>query len=117
MHTSDQGLIGRIWDWQSTIWEDLNDSQDPKHTLFRRENAFVAILPFLDILWSGTEVVTWDIPEKNYQNVFTLDVHSRSSKIFTTEYFSCIWFDRNCKRGGGGSNVPKQFCKLFLEAK
>ena len=32
-----------IWDWQSTIVKDLNDSQDPKHTLFRRENAFVAI--------------------------------------------------------------------------
>ena len=32
-----------IWDWQSTIVEDLNDSQDPKHTLFCRENAFVAI--------------------------------------------------------------------------
>ena len=31
------------WDWQSTIVEDLNDSQDPKHTLFCRENAFVTI--------------------------------------------------------------------------
>ena len=29
-----------IWDWQSTIAKDLNDSQDPKHTLFCRENAF-----------------------------------------------------------------------------
>ena len=32
-----------IWDWQSTIVKDLNDSQDPKHTLFCRKNAFVAI--------------------------------------------------------------------------
>ena len=32
-----------IWDWQSTIVKDLNDSQDPKHTLICRENAFVAI--------------------------------------------------------------------------
>ena len=32
-----------IWDWQSTIVKDLNDSQDPKNTLFCRENAFVAI--------------------------------------------------------------------------
>ena len=32
-----------IWDWQSTIVKDLNDSQDPKHTLFCRENVFVAI--------------------------------------------------------------------------
>ena len=32
-----------IWDWQSTIVKDLNDSQDPKHTLFCRENAFVEI--------------------------------------------------------------------------
>ena len=32
-----------IWDWQSTIVKDLNDSQDPKHTLFRREIVFVAI--------------------------------------------------------------------------
>ena len=32
-----------IWDWQSTIVKDLNDSQDPKYTLFCRENAFVAI--------------------------------------------------------------------------
>ena len=32
-----------IWDWQSRIVMDLNDSQDPKHTLFCRENAFVAI--------------------------------------------------------------------------
>ena len=36
-------LIFGIWDWQSTIVEDLNDSQPPKHTLFCRENAFVAI--------------------------------------------------------------------------
>ena len=33
-----------IWDWQSTIV--LNDSQDPKHTLFCRENGFVAIYTF-----------------------------------------------------------------------
>ena len=32
-----------IWDCESTIVKDLNDSQDPKHTLFCRENAFVAI--------------------------------------------------------------------------
>ena len=32
-----------IWDWQSTIVKDLNDSQDPKHMLICRENAFVAI--------------------------------------------------------------------------
>ena len=32
-----------IWDWQSTIVKDLNDSQDPKHTLFCREIIFVAI--------------------------------------------------------------------------
>ena len=32
-----------IWDWQSTIVKDLNDSQDPKHTLICRKNAFVAI--------------------------------------------------------------------------
>ena len=32
-----------IWDWQSTIVKDLNDSQDPKHTLFCREIVFVAI--------------------------------------------------------------------------
>ena len=38
-----------IWDWQSTIAKDLNDSQDPKHTLICRENAFVAIYAlFLD---------------------------------------------------------------------
>ena len=36
-------LMCGIWEWQSTIVEDLNDSQDPKHTLFCRENAFVAI--------------------------------------------------------------------------
>ena len=35
-----------IWDWQSTIEKDLNDSQDPKHTLFGRENKFVAINAF-----------------------------------------------------------------------
>ena len=32
-----------IWDWQSTIFKDLNDSQDPKHALFCREIVFVAI--------------------------------------------------------------------------
>ena len=32
-----------IWDWQSTIVKDLNDSQDLKHTLFCREIVFVAI--------------------------------------------------------------------------
>ena len=43
-HTWKQGgLMCGIWDWQSTIVKDLNDSQDPKHTLFCRENAFVAI--------------------------------------------------------------------------
>ena len=31
----------------NTILEDLNDSQDPKHTLFCRENAFVAIYALL----------------------------------------------------------------------
>ena len=35
-----------IWEWQSTIVKDLNDSQDPKHTLFCRENSFVAIYAF-----------------------------------------------------------------------
>ena len=44
LHTWKQGgLMCGIWDWQSTIVKDLNDSQDPKHTLFCRENAFVAI--------------------------------------------------------------------------
>ena len=43
-HTWKQGgLMCGIWDWQSTIVKDLNDSQDPKHTLFCRETAFVAI--------------------------------------------------------------------------
>ena len=37
------GLMCGIWDWQSTKVKDLNDSQDPKHTLICRENAFVAI--------------------------------------------------------------------------
>ena len=37
------GLMCGIWDWQSTIVMDLNDCQDPKHTLFCCENAFVAI--------------------------------------------------------------------------
>ena len=37
------GLMCRIWDWQSTIVKDLNDSQDLKHTLFCREIVFVAI--------------------------------------------------------------------------
>ena len=32
-----------IWNWQSTIVKDLNDSQDPKYTLICRESAFVAI--------------------------------------------------------------------------
>ena len=50
-----------IWDWQSTIVKDLNDSQDPKHTLICRENAFVAIYalfsdnkcPLFTRLWGG----------------------------------------------------------------
>ena len=37
------GLMCGIWYWQSMIVKDLKDSQDPKHTLFCRENAFVAI--------------------------------------------------------------------------
>ena len=32
-----------IWDWQSMIVKDLNNSQDPKHTLFCRKSVFVAI--------------------------------------------------------------------------
>ena len=44
LHTWKQGgLMCGIWDWQSTIVKDLNDSQDPKHTLFCREIVFVAI--------------------------------------------------------------------------
>ena len=44
LHTWKQGgLMCGIWNWQSTIVKDLNNSQDPKHTLFCRENAFVAI--------------------------------------------------------------------------
>ena len=39
-------LMCGIWDWQSTIVKDLNDSQDPKHTLFCRKNAFVSIYAF-----------------------------------------------------------------------
>ena len=35
-----------IWDWQSTIVKDLNDSQDPKHMLFCRKIVFVAIYAF-----------------------------------------------------------------------
>ena len=38
-----------IWDRQSTIVKDLNDSQDPKPTLFCRENAYVAIFPLFFI--------------------------------------------------------------------
>ena len=37
------GLMCGIWDWQSSIVKDLNDSQDPKNTLFCRKNAFVVI--------------------------------------------------------------------------
>ena len=38
LHTWKQGgLMCGIWDWQSTIVKDLNDSQDPKHTLFCRD--------------------------------------------------------------------------------
>ena len=32
-----------IWGLDPTIAKDLNDSEDPKHTLFCREIAFVAI--------------------------------------------------------------------------
>ena len=32
-----------IWDLQHTIVKDFNDSQDPQHMQFCRENAFVAI--------------------------------------------------------------------------
>ena len=37
-----------IWDWQDNpqYLKDLNDGRDPKHTLFCRENAFVAIHAF-----------------------------------------------------------------------
>ena len=45
MHICQQGgFMCRIWDWQATIVRDLNDSQDPKHMLYCRESAFVAIL-------------------------------------------------------------------------
>ena len=44
VHTCKQGgLMCRIWDWQSTIVKDLNDSQDHEHSLFCRENASVVI--------------------------------------------------------------------------
>ena len=40
-----------IWDWQSTIVKDLNDSQDPKHTLFCRDlRAFSGVIfPSFDV--------------------------------------------------------------------
>ena len=62
LHTWKQGgLMCGIWDWQSTIVKDLNDSQDPKHTLFCREIVFVAIYALfsdnkcpLFIVWKGS---------------------------------------------------------------
>ena len=48
VHTCMQcGLMCGIWDLQSTIVEDLNDSPDPKHTLFCCKKVFVAICAFL----------------------------------------------------------------------
>ena len=42
-----------IWDLQSTIVKDLNDSQDPKHTLFCRKIAFVVIYSLLGVIFIG----------------------------------------------------------------
>ena len=51
LHTCKQGgFLCRIWDWQSTVVKDLNESQDPKHTLFaiyaRFQTTNVPFLPF-----------------------------------------------------------------------
>ena len=46
-----------IRDWQSTIVKDLNNSQDPKHTLLCRENAFVAI----NALFSGNKCLLFSL--------------------------------------------------------
>ena len=44
LHTCKQGgIMCGIWDWQSTLVKDLNDSQDPKQMLFYCKKAFVAI--------------------------------------------------------------------------
>ena len=42
-------LWPNVWDLGLAIHDslDLNDSQDPKHTLFCRKNAFVGIYRFL----------------------------------------------------------------------
>ena len=47
VHTCQQGgLMCRIWDWQATIVKDLNNSQDPKHKLFCRENTLSQFMHF-----------------------------------------------------------------------
>ena len=51
------GLMCGIWDWQSTIVKDLNDSQDPKHTLFCRENTFDTYLIFVTNATNGVGVL------------------------------------------------------------
>ena len=60
-----------IWDWQSKIVKDLNDSQDHKHTLFCRENAFVAIYAFfrqqMSAFYPFRDIVCFFLPFFSYE--------------------------------------------------
>ena len=96
VHTCMQcGLMCGIWDWQSTIVGDLNDSQDPKHTLFCRENAFVAIyalfqttnVPFLPVYGGGS-------PKGDNVTFFTVFLYQGSPKCELLEKIRMIYREK-----------------------
>ena len=99
-----------IWDWQSTIVKDLNDSQDPKHTLFCRENAFVAIYalfsdnkcPLFTRLGGGGSPKA-DIVSFFYR--FSYMMASLRGGIKKKLFF----FQKNSERGGEGSRRIRNF--------
>ena len=87
MHSA---LMCGIWDWQSMIIKDLNDSQDPQHTLFWRENAFVAIYtPFSDIKWGTMSPILFfnEFFSSSYYLVFGFVLFMGAQYIFKMKFY------------------------------
>ena len=74
------GLMCGVWDWRSTIVEDLNNSQDPKHMLFCCEKAFVAIYPlFSDNECPPFAYLGGEVPKRGQCHLFYRFLYRRAS--------------------------------------
>ena len=64
-----------IWDWQSTIVKDLNDSQDPKHTLFCR-NLRACCHQLLTVIQRDLQLLL------NCENIFAINFLLREEILY-----------------------------------